>query len=104
ASEFLRGSRNKIWLLSGCGIQYDLFCANCEYLCGGLKIFDAASIGQRHKALARNLRDHFQRGWALLNSCRNIKEYEFVDFLLIEYPDCVDRIANIFGIFETDGL
>src|SRR5206468_8194254 len=65
---------------------------------------DAATVAKWHAALGCEVSDQPVIRFSAQPSRIDIQHDQFIDFLLVEYPDRIDGIAEVLGIVEPDGL
>src|SRR6185369_14012030 len=70
----------------------------------GLDLADAAPVRDGHERLARDLLDRRLVGQPTLGGRADVEQDQFVDLLVVEDPDRVDRVADVALVPEPDGL
>src|SRR3546814_485907 len=87
-----------------CRADRDLLDTERNDLRGLLRGSDSATIAERHAAFCSEIADHRIVRLAPFDGRVNVEHRQFVDALLVEYPNRVYRIANIFAIADPHGL
>jgi hypothetical protein len=71
------------------------------------RLFDglhAAAVTERHAALGGKLRNESIVGLAVLRRRVDVEDDELIRFFLVEDLDRVDRVTDVLGLTELDGL
>jgi hypothetical protein len=65
---------------------------------------DATSIAKWHEALRRQFLNEVVIGFAAIARSRGVEEDDLIHLLVIEYPQDIQRIANVFGGIKPYGF